>query len=114
MSTITALLPKAAREAGTHFSSGLPIPAGASGIMEVMLGLSGNDLKDPDVSIVFGIEVFKNGEWREDAGARFTGSPANSEQPGFFVNVSEYAGKTIRARLTTGSRLSAMSMTVEY
>ncbi|MCE5335078.1 MAG: hypothetical protein LLG06_10895 [Desulfobacteraceae bacterium] len=114
MSVISALLPKAAREAGTYFSTGLSIPEKACGTMEVMLSLSGNDLKDPEVSIVFGIEVFKSGEWKEDAGAVFTGSPDNSEQPGFFVNVSDYAGKTIRARFTAGKRVSSMSMTAEY
>ncbi|MCE5335479.1 MAG: hypothetical protein LLG06_12925 [Desulfobacteraceae bacterium] len=81
--------------------------------MEVMLSLSGNDLRDPETSIVFGIEVFRDGEWRQDAGAEFAGGPANTEQPGFYVNASEYAGKTIRARLTTGSKLSAASLTVE-
>lgn len=114
MSEITALLPKAARDAGTYFSGGLGIREGATGVLEVMLSLSGNDLRDPETSIVFGIEVFRDGGWREDAAATFRGDPEDTEQPGFFVNVAEYAGKTIRGRLTTGKRVSSMSMTAEY
>lgn len=114
MSVITTLLPKTVRDVGTCFGEAHAFAEDAAGTLEVLLHLSGDDLKDPDVSIVFGIEIFRAGEWRPDAIATFRGGPANTEQPGFFVAVSGYAGKTIRARLTTGKRLSAVSLTAEY
>ncbi len=87
-------------------SSSILINTNAKGLLKIKADMDNLLLTDPKTEIEVKLEINKSGVWVFDAGFKFMGRiDMPLVLPGIMINVSEYAGKNIRLKLTPKSNL---------